>query len=245
MGIPEALEELEDADPQEFADALKDQRNDHYNAVFRVGFGAGKGEVQSKLEKRESEIESLQSDKESLQQQIEEMQGDSPELEEALQKKEQALQEKQNQVDQLQDEVSQARQEGRQALKSERMSNLQEGVANRLMEMGVLDRDIANTKAQSQQVQKRVDFDDELNLKVYQEDGETPYQLKQDQDPADALAEEVAGTMPGAYFKDTRPGSSGIGSTRSNGHNVVDGSDLEGGKVDPQEVLDGNVDVRN
>lgn len=57
-----ALQTLTSADPKTVADAMKEEANQHYNAIFRIGYGTSKGEYENadgtgKLDAAKAELE--------------------------------------------------------------------------------------------------------------------------------------------------------------------------------------------
>lgn len=53
----QALETLKGADVKDVAEAMKTTANEHYQGIFRIGFGAGKGEQDKKIEQLETDLE--------------------------------------------------------------------------------------------------------------------------------------------------------------------------------------------
>lgn len=88
-----ALTLLKSADAKEFADALRAEANDHYQAIFRVGFGAAKGEYETKLQAAQAEAETLRGQVQEKDQALQQVQqGDMKALQERITTLEQAAQ---------------------------------------------------------------------------------------------------------------------------------------------------------
>lgn len=225
MGLDEALEELDGVSDDEFADALQDRHPSKYKHVFSKGFGAGKTEVKSDLDDAQQQLQSLKSEKEQLESKIDDLQGEQPETAELREKYEQHLNEREQQIETLQEEQESLQSEFQNRLKNERASSFQQRVAGQLKAAGV-DEDYADFKAERAVSTDRVQFDDELNIKLYEDNG-VPTPDRDDKQKHELFAKSLADEIPDKFISDSRPSSTGVSNTDIRGGTKISRAEFE------------------
>jgi len=245
MGLDEAIDELSEVDDAEaFASRLQEERSDLYKQIYSDGYGAGKTDIkEGDLQEAKSKLEQLKSERSDLKEQLEELQEDQPEAAELRGKYESKLQDKQAQIESLQEEKQSLQQEKQNAIRQERKRILRERTKNRLVSRGV-DPEYADFKTEKA-VDERVKFDeDNLQPEVFEDDG-VPSPQNGESDADDILADSLMDEVPPKFVSDSRPGSSGLGSTDGAGGRPkkATSEDMQQGAVDPEKVLNGEVDV--
>lgn len=243
MGLDEAFEELDGVDEEEFAERLQEEHPAKYKQIYSDGFGAGKTEVKDDLDSTEEQLEKLKSERDELKNDLETLKEEQPEAAELRGKYESKLEDMQAQIERLQSEKTELEQEKTRAIKRERRDIFRERAKNALISQGV-DPDYASFKAREAVEGDRVQFDDEeLTPKVYEEDG-VPTPLSDGTEPHEALAENILSETPEKFVEDNRPGATGLGNTpTSTTGGKASWDDAESGKVDPEEVLEGEVNL--
>ena len=214
MGIPEAIEELGDADPKEFAETLKEERNDHYNAVFKEGYGAAKGDMSRKLDKKKAEVEDLQSQIQAKEEEIEALQASADDGDH-----QQRITELESRNQELKGQLEQAKAEVSTTAKGFHKRALEEQVVSKLIEIGV-EADYAR-EVLAPKVRRRIDVaqreaDDGVQYepRFMDEDGVTPVQA-QNGNLAHVAAEKVKGNVDSKWL--TSSADKGGGSSSQNG----------------------------
>jgi DNA repair exonuclease SbcCD ATPase subunit len=245
MGLDDALNELDGVEADEFAERLQDERPSLYKQVYSDGFGAGKTEVKSDLESTKDELQSLKDERDDLEQKVQKLEEEQPEAAEIRGKYEEKLQKLQGQIESLQEDKSTLEEEKQSAIRTERERMLRERTKNALISQGV-DPDYAEVQVEKQMQNGRVRFDDDLSPKVYEgEDIPSPRNGEDDAD--EILADSILEQTPDKFVADNRPGSTGLGSTPSGGAGGSNASwdEAESGEVDPEDVLEGKVDIED
>lgn len=218
MGLKEAITELEGVDPQEFADALQNEASPFYKAIRNPAFKEGKDEAEQDAENARNKVAQLRKEKQNLENQMEELkgdlEGDDSKLAEQRGKYESKLQEMKEALNQKDKELKSAREESMQTLRQKEQQFFQERAKNALLPH-VKDPDIADVKLQKAMQDGRVKFDDDLNVKVYEEDGEVPTPINGDKAPHEVFAESILENIKPEFLKDNRPGSTGFGDPAS------------------------------
>lgn len=207
MGIQEAITELEDVDAKEFAEALQEQSPAHYKAIYTPAFGAGKTSVQDDLQEKETKLETLQGERDKLQKKIEDLEGEQPEVAEIRGRYESKLEDLQSQIQAKDEEIKTIQTDNTQTLRQKEQQFFQERAKNALLPH-VEDPDIADIKIMKAIQDGRVQFDDDLQPKVYEEDGEVPTPLG-DKQPHEVFAESLLQSIPDKFLKDRRASSVG------------------------------------
>ena len=210
MGLQEALNELDGVDAKEFAEALQEQSPAHYKAIYTPAFGAGKTSVQDDLQDKETKLESLQSEREKLQKRIEDLQGEQPEVGELRGKYEAKLEELQQTIQAKDQQIKEVQESSTQTLRQKENEFFQERAIGYLMANGVEDRDVAEIKVEKAMRDGRVKFDDDLQPKVYEPDGEVPTPVTSGDQPHEVFGQSLMESIPEKFLQDRRPGASGV-----------------------------------
>lgn len=204
--MDEALDALQEQDPQEVASALESKAPDVYKQIRNPAFKQGKREVQSELESAQDKIASLRKEKQSIEEKAE--QNTPPEVEEVQQKYEKKIDSLNQQIDDLQTEKQEAVESWKQKTREERGRSFQDKVFSELTSRGV-DPDYAEFKAQQATAGERVQFagDDGLDIEVYEADPDVPLNVPDDASKHEAFADTLVEEVPDKFIEDSRPGS--------------------------------------
>jgi len=74
------VDQMKGIDADTFHDALKEHLPDHYNKVFRTGYGTAKGEFAPKIEATSKSMEALKAEIEQREARIKELTEKTPDL---------------------------------------------------------------------------------------------------------------------------------------------------------------------
>lgn len=214
MDLDEAINAIQEADPDEAKEALEGTRV--HKSIRSEAFKEGQSEKETELSKAQDKIASLRNEKQDLNSKIEQLEDEQPEEAELIGKYEEKLEQKNQRIDELESEKQEVEEEWRSRTQSVKSSSFQERTAAALKSRGV-DEDYAEFKAEQAVSSGRVDFDENLNAKVY-EDEEGTVPLHSNGDPAhQAFAQDILDDVPDKFVADNRPGETGVGSTEGTG----------------------------
>lgn len=231
MGLDEAIAELNEAeaDPEEVADRLKSKASGVYKAIRNPAYQEGKSDGKDELSDAQEKIASLRKEKKNLESKIDDLEEENPEVAEVRGKLEGQLENKQERINELEGQLEEKEQEANSRLSQMGQSTFRERTVNFLMQNGVVDRDIAEVKAEkamSDRVQVAANGEG-VETKVYEPDGDTPMPLDDETEPHEAFGESLLGEIPDKFVEDNRPGSTGIGEPGSGGSKTMPRSKFE------------------
>ena len=208
--IGSLVTQIKSVDPEAFHDALKDNLQDHYNKIFRTGYGVAKGEFQPKIEASTKSLEQLQSEIQQRETRIKELQEKSPDLAKLEAKWEAALQAKAEEIEKVKGDYSSQLKEKDSIVLQERRDSFSANLVRYLVEQGA-DKDYAEVLVSKQGTQSRIKWGDERYPKIYQEDGQTPFPQSDGKRPYEILGADLLKEVPDKFLTDRKPSDSRFG----------------------------------
>lgn len=191
----------------EATDALPQEARQHlHDAGHAEGEKAGKADAGKDAAAKDREIAKLKKDAEKKDAEITTLReaaksGGNPDAEAVRKDYEKRLSEKD-------EEVEAAKEQAKKDVAAERLrgatARLTSGIGSR-----VVSDAIARGLSADPELAKRIAFDDDGAVTVYQADGKTPLALKAGQDPIDGLVADVVGSLDKTLLKSTSDGGSG------------------------------------
>ena len=184
-----------------FAEALQSEAQPLYQSIYDEGHQDGLGEATGKADRFREQKEELEQKLEVKEEEIEQLREETPDAEELRRQWEE------NELQPLEEKLEQ---------KQSRLSELNESRALDRIEQRIRDQ-VANEWVAEKLVQDakdRVDTSGE-DPTYLRPDGQTPYAVSGDQDPADAFAEDLLSEVPddlqaqrndGSGFENGQPG---------------------------------------
>lgn len=184
-GLDEAIETLQEHDPDAVADALDSRAHSIYQTIYDDGHEAGLGEINRKYDKAQDRIGELESKLDSRSEEIENLREESPDTDELYsQWEEQELQPVQ---EELQDLRSRVRESSRKDAKRSVVDHIEDEVGDEFLAETVVERHA-----------DRISVDDNGETEFLRPNG-TPYATRSDQDPAKLFAKDVVEQIPERY----------------------------------------------
>lgn len=203
--------QIKGIDSEAFHDALKSEAPDHYNKVFRTGYGTAKGEYEPKIKASSDGLTKLQEDIAAKEAKIKELTEKTPDLAKLEATYELTLQQKADEIENLKKEYGQQLTERDGLVLSERKDGFNANFVRKLVELGV-DKDYAEVLVAKGSTQERIKWGNEKQPKVYQEDGQTPFPQADGKQPYAILATDLIKAVPDKFINDRKPSDPGFGS---------------------------------
>lgn len=214
MDLDEAVDALTSADPDEAVEALEGTRV--HKQIRSAAYKQGQDDKEEEFGHFQEKTASLRKEKKELKEKIEQLEEEQPDEAELIGKYEEKLEQKQKRINELEEEKNEVEDTWRSRTQSVKQGSFEERTAAALKSQGV-DEDYAEFKAKQAVSSKRVTFDENLNVKVY-EDEDQAVPLHANGDPAHkAFAEDIVQEVPDKFIDDDRPGSTGVGDTSGGG----------------------------
>ena len=197
------VEQIKATDPKAFSEALHKGAIDHYNVMFRVGYGTSKFEFEPKLTAAEAATAEALKGITERDGRIEELAKKAPDMAAMQTKYEAALVEQEKKLTaQIDEQTSIAK------------STLQAGFWSNFNRTLVadhgIDKDYAEMISQKTDVRKRITWLDDGSQKIYQDDGTTPHPLSPGQHAYEVLAKDLAKGVPAKFVNDKKPNNTGF-----------------------------------
>lgn len=205
------IEQIKAADVNAFHDVLKTEAQDHYNKVFRTGYGVAKGEFEPKLKAGTESLKSLQDEIAAREAKIKELTENTPDLAKLEAGYELTLQQKAEEIERLKKQYNEELSKKDSMVLSERKDSFNANFVRSLVELGV-DKDYAEVLVMKQSTQERVKWSEERQPRVYQDDGHTPFPQAEGKPAYSVLAADLLKSVPDKFINDRKPTSPGFGS---------------------------------
>lgn len=240
MELAEIITAIKGIDAAQFAEAMQKDAQGHFQVMFRRGYGVAKSEYEAKLEEKVAEVTRLSDQVKAATEEATTLKARQPDIAKWQQEKEAALLAKEKE---WQDKYTTLHQQ----TKAEKAKAVRDRIVAQLAEAHV-DPFVAESLLLRGEISGRVQVGDDLSVKFFQRDGQTPLSVAADADPvrvfASSLIEEKV--VPERYIQPPRnsggPGSR-FGGFSSSGPQTVTADDLAAGRVDIDKVASGEVRV--
>ena len=218
----EVIAQIKALDPNEFSKALQAESHDHFNAIFRQGYGASKGDFEPKLQAASAELDKLRNEITEREKKIQALGENSPDVAKIQARYEATLEAKALEMQELQKGFQEKLSAKDQVVLRERQDAFEANLVRELVALGV-DRDYAAVIVQKEENRKRIKWGEERDPRIYQSDLATPFPITDGQRPFTVLAKDLFSKVPQKFIDDRMPNASGLsGRVDERGNPIVD-----------------------